>query len=99
MVATYSCWEIKAANPEYSNPKVQQVAAERWRNLPAAEKQPFGNKGFVSLYTISYRMCSNAGSMDHSEALYERANRAIGRYLEDHVSRFPDLDYRKEDLR
>ena len=41
------------------------------------EKQPFGNKGFVSLYTISYRMCSNAGSMDHSEALYERANRAI----------------------
>ena len=49
------------------------------------EKQPFGNKGFVSLYTISYRMCSNAGSMDHSEALYERANRAIGRYLEDHV--------------
>merc|ERR1719258_413833 len=23
--------------------------------------------------------------MDHSEALYERANRAIGRYLEDHV--------------
>merc|ERR1719337_151224 len=51
----------------------------------ATEAQPFGNKGYVSLYTISYRMCSNAGSMDHSEALYERANRAIGRYLEDHV--------------
>jgi hypothetical protein len=43
------------------------------------EKHPFGNKGFVSLYTISYRMCSNAGSMDHSEALYDRANKVSAR--------------------
>jgi len=55
----------------------------------AAETQPFGNKGYVSLYTISYRMCSNAGSCDHSKALYDRSINEIEMVLRNHV--LPEL--------
>ena len=51
----------------------------------ASEKRPFGNKGYVSLYTISYRMCSNAGTCDHSKALYDRTKSEIERVLQYHV--------------
>mmetsp|Transcript_22014 Transcript_22014/g.70904 ORF Transcript_22014/g.70904 Transcript_22014/m.70904 type:complete len:782 (-) Transcript_22014:454-2799(-) len=39
--------------------------------------QPFGNKGYVSLYTISYRMCSSVGNRDHSKALYDRSQQEL----------------------
>eukprot|EP00634_Sargassococcus_sp_CCMP2135_P009527 CAMPEP_0198646412 /NCGR_PEP_ID=MMETSP1467-20131203/1887_1 /TAXON_ID=1462469 /ORGANISM="unid. sp., Strain CCMP2135" /LENGTH=771 /DNA_ID=CAMNT_0044381951 /DNA_START=52 /DNA_END=2367 /DNA_ORIENTATION=+ len=48
-------------------------------------KRPFGNKGYVSLYTISYRMCSNAGVCDHSKELYDLAKSEIHNYLRDHI--------------
>mmetsp|Transcript_3322 Transcript_3322/g.8546 ORF Transcript_3322/g.8546 Transcript_3322/m.8546 type:complete len:790 (-) Transcript_3322:177-2546(-) len=46
-----------------------------------SQKIPFGNKVYVSLYTISYRMCSNTGTLDHSKALYERASEEIRLFL------------------
>ena len=55
----------------------------------AMETQPFGNKGYVSLYTISYRMCSNAGSCDHSKALYDRSKAEMEKVLRSHV--LPEL--------
>lgn len=55
----------------------------------AADTQPFGNKGYVSLYTISYRMCSNAGSCDHSKALYDRSKTEIEMVLRNHA--LPEL--------
>lgn len=51
----------------------------------ASEKRPFGNKGYVSLYTISYRMCSNAGQHDHSKALYDRTKSEMERVLQQYV--------------
>ena len=55
----------------------------------ATEAQPFGNKGYVSLYTISYRMCSNAGSCDHSKSLYDRSILEMETVLRDRV--LPEL--------
>jgi hypothetical protein len=51
----------------------------------ASEKRPFGNKGYVSLYTISYRMCSNAGLHDHSKALYDRTKLEMESVLQQYV--------------
>ena len=55
----------------------------------STEDRPFGNKGYVSLYTISYRMCSNAGSCDHSKALYDRSVNEMRKVLTDRV--LPEL--------
>mmetsp|Transcript_2161 Transcript_2161/g.8349 ORF Transcript_2161/g.8349 Transcript_2161/m.8349 type:complete len:545 (+) Transcript_2161:171-1805(+) len=49
----------------------------------ATDSRPFGNKGYVSLYTISYRMCSSAGTCDHSKALYDRSKREMDVVLAD----------------
>jgi len=59
----------------------------------ASEKRPFGNKGYVSLYTISYRMCSNAGTCDHSKALYDRTKCEIEDVLQNYV--VPELKKKK----
>lgn len=47
--------------------------------------RPFGSKGYSSLYTISYRMCSHAGNMDWSEQLYQRYGETIREFLTSHV--------------
>ena len=56
----------------------------------ASDRRPFGNKGYVSLYTISYRMCSNAGLYDHSKALYDRTKDEIEHVLQHYV--VPELN-------
>jgi cullin 1 len=60
----------------------------------STETRPFGNKGYVSLYTISYRMCSNAGSCDHSKALYDRSIGEIESVLRNRV--VPELQCLKK---
>mmetsp|Transcript_18993 Transcript_18993/g.58666 ORF Transcript_18993/g.58666 Transcript_18993/m.58666 type:complete len:739 (+) Transcript_18993:52-2268(+) len=59
----------------------------------ASDRRPFGNKGYVSLYTISYRMCSNAGLYDHSKALYDRTKDEIEHVLQHYV--VPELNKNK----
>ena len=47
----------------------------------------------MCLYTISYRMCSNAGLYDHSKALYDRTKDEIEHVLQHYV--VPELNKNK----
>jgi cullin 1 len=42
---------------------------------------PFGRRGYSSLYTVSYRMCSQPAAKDWSEQLYNRHAETISDYL------------------
>jgi len=71
--------EIKLSHSMAVNDKsVQEMQKKR-------EAKPFGCKGYSSLYTISYRMCSHAGNMDWSNQLYERYGTTIKDFLRSHV--------------
>lgn len=61
----------------------------------ASESKPFGHKGYSSLYTLSFRMCSQPGAMDWSQQIYERYIQEITAYLNEHV--IPSLQ-QKHDL-
>lgn len=49
------------------------------------ESSPFGTRGYASLYTISYKLCSHAGMSDHSRALYDRHKECVEEYLRETV--------------
>ena len=49
------------------------------------ESKPFGTRGYSSIYTLSYRMCSQPAAKDWSEDLYRRHGESISKYLCDVV--------------
>jgi hypothetical protein len=45
------------------------------------EDKPMGTKGYTSLYTISFRLCTTAGQCGYSKDLYDRCNKSVEEFV------------------
>lgn len=49
------------------------------------DKKPFGNRGYSSLYSISFMLCAQANTPDHSSTIYNNINTAVASFLTETV--------------
>jgi hypothetical protein len=51
------------------------------KSLSIEKDQPMGTKGYTSLYTISFRLCTTAGQCGYAKDLYDRCNISVEEFV------------------